>query len=408
VSVDLTKADVPPTSASRLFLRHRIVREIVSGSGLTTVLAIVCALIVGGVLIAATDPRVAAALPYFFARPADTLGALGQAVGGAYASLFQGGIWDVTRPGLEGISSFAASVGFATPLVAAGLGIALAFRAGEFNIGGQGQVLAGGALAGWVGFSLHLPGPLTLIVAIAAAMAGGALWAGLAGLLKATTGAHEVIVTIMLNYVAFYLLSYALTTPLLKAPGSNNPISPAEDASATFPTLFGSAFPLQSAFVLVVVLTMCVSVLLQRTTLGFRLRAVGENARAAATAGMRTKRIAVLAMMLSGALVGVAGAYQVLAQTPTGFTAGFDAGVGFNALTVALLGRSRPGGVLAAGILFGVFQAGGYTMQAVNGIDISIVTVVQSVIVLFVAAPPLVRGIFRLPSPGAQDGRSIA
>jgi ABC-type uncharacterized transport system permease subunit len=206
----------------------------------------------------------------------------------------------------------------------------------------------------------------------------------------------------MLNYVAFYLISYALRTPgLLQAPGSPNPKSPATLPSAVLPDLFGARYNLNWGFLLVIVITAVVWWLINRSALGFRFRAVGENPHAARTAGMNVKNIYLYAMLISGALAGVAGSTQVLGTLTTGFTSGIDAGIGFDAITVALLGRSRPWGVFGAGILFGALKAGGYSMQAANGVPIDIVLVVQSLIVLFVAAPPLVRSIFRLPAPGA-------
>jgi simple sugar transport system permease protein len=140
--------------------------------------------------------------------------------------------------------------------------------------------------------------------------------------------------------------------------------------------------------------------LLSKSSLGFKFRAVGENPNAARVAGINVKRMYVYAMLLSGGLVGLAGINQVLGTTTSGFGAGIDSGIGFDAITVALLGRSKPWGVFVAGILFGAFKAGGFAMQAAEGVPIDIVLVVQSLIVLFIAAPPLVRAIFRLPAPG--------
>jgi general nucleoside transport system permease protein len=384
-----------------------LLREIASGSVLLTVLAVLLALLAGAILIALTDPTTDAAAGYFFARPADTLSAAWKAVSGAYLALFRGGVFDYTASGFgAAIAPVFDSLNFATPLIAAGLGIAVGFRTGVFNIGGQGQILIAGAFAGWVGFALPLPAGLHVIVAVLAGLVGGAIWAGIVGVLKTKTGAHEVIVTIMLNYVAYYLIDYLLHTPVLEAPGSNNPQSPAELPTAILPNLTGGSYPLNLGFVLVIIATLGTWWLLSRSSLGFKFRAVGENPQAARVAGINVDRAFILAMVVSGVLVGLAGAYQTLGQTTTGFGNALDAGIGFNAITVTLLGRSRPWGVFAAGILFGVFQAGGYTMAAAQNVDVDIVTVVQSVIVLFIAAPPLVRTIFRLPKPGARTRSS--
>ena len=380
-----------------------VLREITTGNAAISVLAVVLALVVGGILIAVTDPKVAEAAGYFFSRPSSTFAAIWDSVSGAYSSLFQGSIYNFSRPGfLNGIRPFTETLTFATPLIAAGLGVALAFRVGLFNIGGQGQMLVSAALAGWVGFAFDLPWGIHLVVALLVGIAGGAAWAGVVGLLKARTGAHEVIVTIMLNYVAFYLISYLLRTPgALQAPGSNNPKSPPMKETAIFPHLFGPGYNVNLGFVLVIVATIFVWYVLNRSSLGFRFRAVGENPNAARVAGINVKNMYVYAMLLAGALVGLAGANQVQGAITTGFGSGIDAGIGFDAITVALLGRSRPWGVFVAGILFGAFKAGGFTMQAAEGIPIDIVLVVQSLIVLFIAAPPLVRAVFRLPAPRA-------
>jgi simple sugar transport system permease protein len=381
---------------------QQVLRDIMGGSAMISVLAVVLALIVGAILIALTDKDVQAASGYFFSRPGDTFKAIWDAASGAYSALFQGSIYNFKRPGFEaGIRPLTETLTFATPLIAAGLGVAVAFRVGLFNIGGRGQMLVAAGAAGYVGFAWHLPFGIHLVVAVVVGMIAGAIWGGIAGLLKATTGAHEVIVTIMLNYVGFYLISYLLRTPgALQAPGSTNPKSPAIDPTAVFPELFGPQYNLHWGFVVVILATAYVWYLINRSSMGFQFRAVGENPNAARVAGIKVKRVYVYAMLISGALVGLAGVAQVLGTVTTGFSSGIDAGIGFDAITVALLGRSRPIGVFFAGILFGALKAGGYSMQAAQGIPIDIVLVVQSLIVLFIAAPPLVRAIFRLPIPG--------
>jgi len=196
-----------------------------------------------------------------------------------------------------------------------------------------------------------------------------------------------------------------LRTPgLLQAPGSSNPKSPAMKESAIFPDLLGAGYNLHFGFILVIVATIVVWWILSRSSLGFKFRAVGENPNAARVAGIDVKNMYVYGMLIAGALAGLAGVNQVLGTITTGFTAGIDAGIGFDAITVALLGRSTPWGTFAAGILFGAFKAGGFAMQASQQIPLEIVTVVQSLIVLFIAAPPLVRTIFFLPSP-ERDAR---
>ncbi|TFD65792.1 ABC transporter permease [Cryobacterium ruanii] len=367
-----------------------------------SVLAVLLALVVGAVLIAFTTDRVQETAGYFFSRPTDLIGAVWEAVAGAYSALFQGSVYNFRAPSFfNAIRPLTETLTFATPLIAAGLGVGLAFRVGMFNIGGRGQMLIAAGAAGWVAFAVELPAGIHLIVAILAGLLGGAIWGGIVGLLKARTGAHEVIVTIMLNFVALYLIQFLLRTPgALQAPGSNNPKTPAMAATAVFPDLFGPRYNLHAGFLTVIAATIFVWWLLSRSNLGFQFRAVGQNPSAARVAGINVKNVYLYAMAISGALVGLAGINQVLGTVTTGFGAGIDAGIGFDAITVALLGRSRPWGIFAAGILFGAFKAGGFAMQAAEGVPIDIVVVVQALIVLFIAAPPLVRAIFHLPTPG--------
>jgi ABC-type uncharacterized transport system permease subunit len=396
VTTEVVSEKVAPPSRWNVALN-----EILSGSVIISILSVVLALLVGAVLIIAVDPNVAASAGYFFARPLDTLGAMWDSAFGAYSSLFQGSVYNFRRPDFAtGIRPLTETLNFATPLIVAGLGVALAFRVGLFNIGGRGQMLIAAACAGYIGFTFDMPPVVHLIVAIVAGLIGGALWGGIVGLLKARTGAHEVIVTIMLNYVAFYLVSYMLRTQgLLQAPGSNNPKTAPILPNAVLPDLFGPGYNLNIGLILVIALTILVWWILSRSSLGFQFRAVGENPNAARVAGIRVDRMYVYAMLISGGLVGMAGIIQVLGTVPSGFSSGIDAGIGFDAITVALLGRAKPWGVFVAGLLFGAFKAGGFAMQAAEGIPIDIVLVVQSLIVLFIAAPPLVRALFRLPTP---------
>ncbi|WP_083403691.1 ABC transporter permease [Curtobacterium sp. MCBA15_001] len=381
---------------------------IMNGSVLVTVLAVVLALVACGILIAVTDSAVQQAAGYFFARPADTFRAIGTAVGGSYASLFQGSVINFGADSFaQAVVPITRSIDYAVPLIAAGLGIALSFRAGLFNIGGQGQILMGAAAAGWVGFSFDLPAAVHIPLTVVAGIVGGAVWGGIVGVLKARTGANEVVLTIMLNYVALYLVSYLLRTPgLLQAPGSPNPISPAMKDSAVLPQLFGPRYGVDLGFIVAIIAVVVVWWLVNKSSLGFRFRTIGENPRAARVAGMSVPSLTIWVLVISGALVGIAGAYQVQGAVTSGFTSNIDAGIGFDAITVALLGRSKPWGTFWAAILFGVLKNGGYAMQAANGIPIDIVGVIQALIVLFIAAPPLVRAIFRIPQPGARSRRT--
>jgi simple sugar transport system permease protein len=357
------------------------------------------------VLIAASDPDVQATLSYFFARPADFFVAIWQTVSEAYLALFRGAVFDWQAQSVQrAIRPLTESLVASTPLILAGLGIALGFRSGLFNIGGQGQVILGAIFAGFFGYFLTLPVGVHMIIAVLAGIVGGAIWGGIAGYLKARTGANEVIVTIMLNSIAGYLIAYLLKQAWFRQTDSGNPQSRNVDATASLFPLLPDPFRLNAGFLLAVVATIFVWWLLERSTLGFEFRAVGENPHAARTAGISVGRVTLIVMMIAGALAGLAGAAQVLG-TEQRLTMGIGGSLGFDAITVALLGRSRPVGTFLAGLLFGAFKAGGYTMQAQTGTPIDIILVVQSVIVLLIAAPPLVRAIFRLPAPVGKGAR---
>ncbi|HET6986248.1 MAG TPA: ABC transporter permease [Kribbella sp.] len=351
--------------------------------GLVSLSAIVLALAVGAILIIVSDDQVQAAAGYFGAAPMDTISAALSAVGEAYKALALGAF--------GGVTAITESLTQATPLICGGLAVTLAFRTGLFNIGAQGQLIMGAIFAAYVGFAWHLPPVIHLLVAILAGLIGGALWGGVVGLLKARTGAHEVIVTIMLNYVAIYLLSWLLTTTAFRRPGRTDPISPVVDANAQYPQ-FGDT-RLHGGFILSLLAAVFVWWLLNRSTIGFELRAVGSNADASRTAGMSVGRAYVIAMVVAGALAGLAGTQQVLG-TDLPLTDGVAASVGFDAITVALLGRGTPIGTVLAGLLFGALNAGGLQMQLITQTPLTLVTVLQAVIVLFVAAPALVRSIF--------------
>ncbi|SMY12232.1 ABC transporter permease [Brevibacterium jeotgali] len=382
-----------------------LLRDILSGSWMVSVLSIFVGLLAGAVLIAAADTNVQSTLGYFFSRPTDLLVSVWQTVSEAYLALFRGAVFDwEAQSFVRAVRPFTESLVASTPLILAGLGIALGFRSGLFNIGGQGQVILGAIFAGFIGYWLTLPLGLHMLLAIAAGIVGGAIWGGIAGALKARTGANEVIVTIMLNSIAGYLIAYLLKQEWFRQTGSANPQSRVVDESAALFPLLPEPFRLNAGFLVAVVATVLVWWLLERSTLGFEFRAVGENPHAARTAGISVGRVTLVAMMVAGALAGLAGAAQVLG-TEQKLTMGIGGSLGFDAITVALLGRSRPVGTFLAGLLFGAFKAGGYTMQAQTGTPIDIILVVQSVIVLLIAAPPLVRAIFRLPAPVGKGAR---
>ncbi|MFW0179521.1 ABC transporter permease [Rothia sp. CCM 9418] len=376
-----------------------VLTRILSGSVSLSFFALLAALIVGGILIAVTDPATQKASRYFFARPLDTLSAGWDAATNAYLALFRGAIFNYEASTFtKAIYPLTETLTVATPLIFAGLAVAIAFRTGLFNIGAQGQIILGAIVASYVAINWHLPSYLLLPFIVLGGILGGSLWGGLVGLLKAKTGAHEVILSIMLNYIAANLLLFLLKTPLWQREGSSNPISPVLADEAIFPRIFGQSFRLHAGFILALLAVFFVSWLINRSTIGFKLRAVGANPHAAKTAGVSVANGYIIVMAIAGALAGLAGVAQV-SGTEKVLSTGIASSYGFDAITVALLGRATPVGTLLAALLYGALRAGGVTMQVSTGTSVDLVDVVQALIVLFIAAPPLVRAIFRLPDP---------
>jgi general nucleoside transport system permease protein len=365
-----------------------------------TLLAIVLALVIGAVLIVAADPATRTAMGYFFQSPADTFRLGWHAIWSGYENLFTGSIIDPSALSSGSTNKILYPISLtledATPLILGGLSVGVAFRAGLFNIGGQGQIIAGAICASYVGFAWNLPPFVHVVVAIIAGTIGGALWGAIAGVLKARTGAHEVITTIMLNYVALYLLDYLLSTAGFQNGGSGQAISRPIHGNAMLPHLLGDALPVNAGLLIALAAALGCWWLLTRSTLGFSLRAVGANQNAARTAGMSVARNTIIVMIIAGALCGLAGVCQAVGTSNSAITNSVDAGIGFNAITVALLGRASPGGTVLAGLLFGALQAGSVKMLANTGTPVDLVNILQSLIVLFIAAPALIRSVFRL------------
>ncbi len=277
----------------------------------------------------------------------------------------------------------------ATPYILVGLAVALSFRAGMFNIGAEGQYFAGGLVSVYVAYSVTgLPIYLHLPLALLAGIVGGGLWGAIPGLLKALTGAHEVINTIMMNYIAFALSDWLLNGPM-KRPGGYRPISPEIQPSAALPQFFSSPIRLHAGIILAILAALFVYWLLFKTTIGFELRTVGANPRAARYAGMNLTKNYVLAMFLSGGLAGLAASNDILGligYMPIAFSAGY----GFDSIALALLGRSHPAGVVLAALLFGTLRAGATRMQSVAAIPIDIIEILQAMIIIFIAAPEII------------------
>jgi simple sugar transport system permease protein len=407
-------------------LGRLITASILEGNSvMVTVLAIVSAIVVGGLLIAFTDPPVLTAWGGFFATPGNAIAQAWDSASSAYVAMFEGSIFNPHTVAAifqqkslgTAFSDGTVSQVFnplsetcvnATPLILAGLSVALAFRAGLFNIGAESQFIGGAIVCTWLGFAVNLPVVIHVVVCVLGAFAGGAVIGWLVGLLKATTGAHEVIVTIMLNYVMSYFLAWILTTSALKLPGSSNPVSPNIAGNAHLPLLLGSHLRVNASFLIALACAVGVWWLLERSTIGFELRSVGANPRAARGAGMSVPRTWILVMLIAGGLAGLASSAVIQG---TDFSLNFQSygTYGIDAITVALLGRARPGGVVLAALLFGALDAGGVVMQAGTSTPLTITTVIQAVMVLFVAAPPLVRAMFRLHKATARGaGQSLA
>lgn len=341
---------------------------------LVSILAVVIAFAIGALLIAMT----------------------GASVTEAYYNMFRGAIFNPNgRNFAYQIKPLTDSFFYATPLILGGLGLAFGFRAGLFNIGGAGQLVFGALAAAWVGFNYDFPPVIHTILAVLAGLVAGALYASIAGILKARTGANEVIVTIMLNSISGLALSYILLQPSWQVPGTNFPKTPNVADTAAMTPLLDAPFKIHSGILLAILATVVFWWILERSTFGFEVRAVGANPDAARTAGISVGRVTILTMVVSGSFLGMAGANEALGTI--GYVSGNVAGnVGFDAITVALLGRNKPIGTFFAGLLFGAFKAGGYIMQNA-GVPIDMILILQSTIVLLIAAPALVRWIFRLP-----------
>ena len=280
------------------------------------------------------------------------------------------------------------------PLVLAGLGIGLAFRVGLFNIGAEGQMVIGGLAAAIASFSITgLPMAIHMPLVLIIGLVFGGIYAAIAGFLRAATGAHEVISTIMLNLISFRLLDYLLRQPFIQKEGRSDPISKAVLDTAELPRLLSFIDPnlrLHLGLFLMLGAVALVYWLLFRSKLGFAFRISGENPDAARYAGIRAGMTIVIAMAIAGGLAGLAGAAQVTGVLGRA-TPGFTAGIGFDAIAVALLGRSHPVGILLAGILFGALEAGGRQMQVDAGVSIDMISIIQALIIIFVAAPLLVK-----------------
>lgn len=271
----------------------------------------------------------------------------------------------------------------ATPLVFSGLAVAFAFKGGLFNIGAQGQLLFGAVSAAIVGFKLTgLPPLVHAPLALLAGMVAGALYGAIPGALKRFRGAHEVITTIMLNYIAINITDWLASEPFMdRTPGNIVSRTPLVEESARIPSLQG--IPL--GFLIALLAALLIWWLLARTTIGFEISTVGRSPHAAHYAGIRVTAIVILTMALSGALAGIGGAVETLGIIGR-YQPGFNTGLGFDGITVALLGKTHPLGVVFAALLVGAMRAGAPQMQFSVGVPPDIIDMVLAIILFFVAA----------------------
>ncbi len=360
-------------------------------AALVPVLAIATALVAGGAILWAAGPQLEG--PW--------LGL--QFVAVAYLSLLEGAVGSR--------DAVIDTVLRAVPYAFSGLAVMLAFRGGLFNIGAEGQLTIGALFAAWAGFGLDLPAVIHLPVVLATGCLAGAVWGGVAGLLKARTGAHEVITTIMLNYIASQLAAYLLNGPLRdRSPLNVIAQTPKIAEGARLPDLVPG---MHAGVLLVVAVAVVTWFVVWRTTTGFELRMVGANPDGAAYAGVGVVRRMTWALGASGLLAGLAGAVQV-AGVNYRSTLGFNVGYGFDSIAIALLGRNTVSGVLLSSVLFAALRTGATKLQFRTQVSADIISVIQALVLLLVAAEQIVRWLYRLQAAravapaGDDEGREVA
>lgn len=371
------------------------VLEKMFGNTLLPFLAFIFAFFIGGIIIVLSDAVVMAQI----SSPGKFLTSAAAKIGNSYLAIFQGSVFDInlsrTSGVLNGFYPLSETIVTSTPLILGGLSVALAFRSGLFNIGAQGQFIFGAIGASYVGFNFNFSPVLHVTIAILVGILFGGLFGGLVGLLKAKTGAHEVIVTIMLNYIAALFILWLLKTTRFLRPGRQDPLAPEVNPSAQLPKLFGEDLRIHVGIFIAILAAVFVWWLLNKSTLGFKFRAVGANANAARTAGISIPFVTTITMFICGGLAGLGGAVHILG-TEYSLAAGIAGSIGFDAITVALLGQATPIGTVFGALLFGALQTGGRTLLSNTGTSPDIVQVIQALIVLFIAAPALMKSIFRV------------
>lgn len=386
--------------------------ELTNQSLLIPILAIFTGFVLGGLLIAITAEEVYAAFGEVGFGAG--LGAAWDAVSLAYGSLFRSAVGNpatiraafASGESAEIIKSFNPlfeSLVSTTPFIFAGLAVALGFKSGLFNIGVEGQLFIGAIFSAYVGYTFtDLPRIIHLPLALLAGAIGGGIWGFIPGFLKARTGGHEVINTIMMNYIAFRLSEWLLNGPMQR-PESFVPISPNIEESAYLPQFFAPPVRFHAGFFVALFMAWVVYWFMFRSRWGFDFRTVGANPNAARYAGMNITLVIIAAMTLSGALAGLTGANEVLGVNHN-LAMAFASGYGFDAIALALLGKNHPVGIILSALLFGFLRSGALGMQLEAGIPVDIISVLQAFVLAFIAAPAIIRSIYRLRTPKDGDG----
>lgn len=377
-----TTAAPSPDAGKKENKRNALAQEV-----LVPVLAVITGLIVGALVILASGENPLVAYGALFAGSFGTPAAYIEGFKVLFATGDNAAL-------IKAIYPFTESLVTATPYIFAGLSVALGFRCGLFNIGAEGQFFIGALCSAFVGYSLKgLPMIVHLPLALMGGALGGAVWGMIPGYLKARFGAHEVVNTIMMNWIAFRLSDWLLNGPM-KAPGFR-PITPTVEVSAELPRFFPDPLRFNLGFFIALVVAYLVYWFLFKTTIGFEIRSVGANPDAAKYAGMNIVRNFVLVMFLAGGLAGLAGASQVLGVDHW-VGQGFSAGYGFDAIALALLGKSHPAGVVLAALLFGFLRSGATDMMSIARIPIDIISIIQGMVIVFIAAPDIIRWLYRI------------
>jgi len=399
-------------SGKKNFLK--IFYEEISKSSLTIIiLAILTGLILGGILAAGTTKEIHEAFGVSFS---EGINESLKFIWETYSSLFLGSFGNPKKM-VASLSSgdsaviqkafkpFLESLVVTTPYLITGVAIALGFQAGVLNMGGEGQLFMGSIMAGWAGWTFTgLPPIIHVPLAILIGVLAGALWGFIPGWLKAKTGSHEVITTIMMNYIAFNLSQYLIVGPF-QDPNESFKTRFIEESAHLF-RFFDDPLRLHIGFFIAIVVAIIVWYVLYKTTWGFEFRNVGLNPNASKYAGINSSLVTILALTFSGAIAGLAGAVEMLGVNFRAVQS-LTTGYGWDAIAIALLAKNHPLVVIITSMLFGFMRQGSRVMQINTGIPIDIISILQAFILFFIAAPSIIRTIYRLKKPKQTEPASL-